>query len=364
MTRLGVIGTAVFLSFTLAGTAAPVYAQRGHQDEKKAKAEKQAKPADRRQQQAQKKQEQRQQKQNQQQQARQQKRAQRQQVQQQKQAQRQQAQQARQQKQNQQQAQARQAQQKQAQQQQAQQQQAQRQQAQRQQAQRQQAQQQQIRNAQHQRQVQVQRQQTSRRLSQDRQQALLGQQQQRLVQYRQHLDRQQQRSAVQSVALLQEQQRRSQYALQTAYVERMRQQRTRFDRDRNRDYASDPYFYTPATVRYRRGGSYYETNQYGVSLLQQAVNYGYDEGFRTGRADRLDRWRSSYADSYAYNDANYGYEGYYVDQDEYNYYFREGFRRGYDDGFAGRYHYGRYANGKYTILGAILGQILDFQSLR
>ena len=166
------------------------------------------------------------------------------------------------------------------------------------------------------------------------------------------------------MALLRQQHRTSQYALQTAYVERMRQQRIRFDRDRDRDYESDPYFYTAATVRYDRGGSYYETNQYGMSVLKQAVNYGYAEGFRTGRADRVDRWRSSYDDSYAYDDANYGYEGYYVDQDEYNFYFREGFRRGYEDGFGGRYRYGRYRNGQYTMLDAMLGQILAFQSLR
>jgi hypothetical protein len=190
----------------------------------------------------------------------------------------------------------------------------------------------------------------------------VGQQRQRLEQYGQHLARQQ--PAAQSVALLRQQHRPSQYTQQTAYVERMRQQRIRFDRDRNRDYSRDPYFSTAATVRYHRGGSYYETNQYGVNVLQQAVDYGYAEGFRTGRADRVDGWRSSYRDSYAYNDADYGYQGYYVDQSEYNFYFREGFRRGYEDGFAGRYRYGHYANGRYTILGTILGQILDFQTLR
>ena len=66
----------------------------------------------------------------------------------------------------------------------------------------------------------------------------------------------------------------------------------------------------------------------------------------------------------AYQDANYGYTGYYVDQDDYNYYFREGFRRGYEDGFTSRYQYGSYSNGSYSMLDAILGQILGFQSLR
>jgi hypothetical protein len=144
----------------------------------------------------------------------------------------------------------------------------------------------------------------------------------------------------------------------------MRQQQVRIDNDRNHDYDRDPYFYTAPSYRYHRGGRYYETNQYGADLLRQAVNYGYAEGFQAGRADRQDRWRSNYRDSYAYQDANYGYTGYYVDQDEYNYYFREGFRRGYQDGFSSHYRYGRYSNGSYSVQVSILGQILGFQSIR
>src|SRR5205814_1624468 len=79
-----------------------------------------------------------------------------------------------------------------------------------------------------------------------------------------------------------------------------------------------------------RGASYYEVNQYGADLLRRAVNYGYREGYRAGVADREDRWNFDYRDSYAYQDANYGYDGYCEDQGAYNYYFREGFRRGYE----------------------------------
>jgi hypothetical protein len=56
----------------------------------------------------------------------------------------------------------------------------------------------------------------------------------------------------------------------------------------------------------------------------------------------------------AYRDASYGYLGLYVDQSEYSYYFREGFRRGYEDGYYGRYQYGRYSNGSYSLLQGIL----------
>ena len=183
-----------------------------------------------------------------------------------------------------------------------------------------------------------------------------------MVQYRQHLE-QQQALAQQNAALLQQQKRMAQYRFQEQYLDRVRQQQIHL-RDDRFDYARDPYFYTPPIYRYNRGGSYHETNEYGAKTLRQAVNYGYEEGFRAGKADRDDRWGSNYKDSYAYRDANYGYSGYYVDRSDYNYYFREGFRRGYEDGYNSRYQYGRFANGIYSILDTILSQILNFQALR
>lgn len=45
-----------------------------------------------------------------------------------------------------------------------------------------------------------------------------------------------------------------------------------------------------------------------------------------------------------------------MDLDDYSYYFREGFRRGYEDGYAGRYQYGRYVNGSYSLLDVVLSQ--------
>ncbi len=206
-------------------------------------------------------------------------------------------------------------------------------------------------------------QQQGQRLSQDRQRQLVAQQQQRLTQYRQHLD-QQQRVLQQQSAQLQQQRRTAQYRFQGEYLARLRQQQTFLQNNGHPDYDRDPYFYSAPIYRYNRGGRYYETNQYGADLLRQAVNYGYQEGFRAGDADRQDHWRSSYQDSFAYQDANYGYTGYYVDRDDYNYYFREGFRRGYEDGYSSQYRYGRYVNGSYSLLGAILSQILGFQPLR
>ena len=94
-------------------------------------------------------------------------------------------------------------------------------------------------------------------------------------------------------------------------------------------------------------------------MLQQAINTGYEEGFYAGRADRQDGWGYDYSNSFGYQDAALGYDSYYVGYEDYNHYFREGFRRGYEDGYYGRNQYGSYSNGKYTILGAIVGTILD-----
>ena len=97
-------------------------------------------------------------------------------------------------------------------------------------------------------------------------------------------------------------------------------------------------------------------------MLREAVNRGYEEGYRAGQADRQDEWNYSYQSSYAYQDATYGYNGYYVGLDDYRYYFREGFERGYEDGYYSRNQYGRYNNGGWNILGTILQGILSISS--
>ncbi len=183
-----------------------------------------------------------------------------------------------------------------------------------------------------------------------------------MTQYRQNIDRQQP-LASQQINQLQTQNRRAQYQYQQQYYDRVRQQNYRFQNGGNHDFHNDPFFYTAANYRYHRGGIYYETNQYGVDLLRQAINFGYSEGYHAGRADREDGWHFNYRDSYAYRDANFGYAGYYVDQDAYNYYFRQGFRRGYQDGFYSRYQYGHYDNGANRILDGVLGGILILSAI-
>lgn len=199
------------------------------------------------------------------------------------------------------------------------------------------------------------------RIPQERQRELIVQQQQRATQYQQHLA-EQQRRAQQYTTQLQQQQRTAQYRYQQQYWDRLRQQQVRLQNERH-DWDNDPYFYTAPSYRYSRNGTYYQINQYGADTLRQAVNYGYQEGFYSGQADRQDRWGFNYQQSFIYQDANYGYNGYYADQDSYNYYFRQGFQRGYDDGYYSRYQYGRNVGGSYNVLDAILQTILGLEAL-
>ena len=114
--------------------------------------------------------------------------------------------------------------------------------------------------------------------------------------------------------------------------------------------------------RYRvyRNGSWYQTDRRGADLLRQAVNAGYQQGFRAGQMDSRNRRASSYNNSSVYRSGNYGYQS-YVDSRQYQYYFQQGFQRGYQDGFNSRYQYGTNNNGSLNILGSILQGILNIQ---
>ena len=109
-----------------------------------------------------------------------------------------------------------------------------------------------------------------------------------------------------------------------------------------------------------------------MKKIEQALQAGYNEGYRAGRADRKDHWRYDYRSAFAYQDANYGYDGRYIDQDEYNHYFREGFQRGYEDGYYDRQKYGRKKddgnviegiNDEWLIAGGVVAAIIGYQLL-
>ena len=124
------------------------------------------------------------------------------------------------------------------------------------------------------------------------------------------------------------------------------------------------YYVRPAYYRYSYGGNWYRTSNYGAEMLRMAVENGYREGLRAGRAARYDGWPGGFRDSFAWRDAAFGYGGRYVSRADYAYYFRQGFERGYDDGYYGRMRYGRYVNNEAILVEAVLGAILNLQLLR
>lgn len=150
------------------------------------------------------------------------------------------------------------------------------------------------------------------------------------------------------------------------YRDRIRQQRE-YERQQQRQYERQQRQYERQQQRavnrqYRiyRNGSYYTVDNRGAELLRQAVNRGYQQGFRAGQMDRSYRRGYNYREQSLYRSGNYGYQR-YVDSSQYRYYFQEGFQRGYEDGYYSRNQYGRNSNGGLNILSSILQGILNLQ---
>ena len=205
------------------------------------------------------------------------------------------------------------------------------------------------------------------RISQQEQQERIRRQEEQLALYRQNIKLRED-LAERDAHILRQQNRIEHLRFQEQYEARLRAQQAQLTQARY-DYNNDPYYYTAPQYRYRRGSQYYQTNQYGMKKLEQALQAGYNEGFHAGRADREDHWRYDYGSAFAYKDANYGYDGRYIAQDEYNHYFREGFQRGYEDGYNGRQQYGRKndsggINDEWLIAGAVVAAIIGYQVLK
>lgn len=136
-------------------------------------------------------------------------------------------------------------------------------------------------------------------------------------------------------------------------------------------YTIDPNTNIAPAGRYRvnRDGRWYNTDNRGADMLRQAINEGYRQGFNAGRSDYSGNRRGSWSNSNVYRTGTYGYQN-GVDRGQYQYYFRQGFQRGYQDGsnsryqdgYSGEYQYGTYNNGTPSILGTILNQLLNIQS--
>jgi len=119
--------------------------------------------------------------------------------------------------------------------------------------------------------------------------------------------------------------------------------------------------YNPSTGQYYRvyrNGQYYTTNYQGYNLLRQAVNSGYQQGYRQGQLDRRYGRGYNYYGNSIYLQGMFGYQS-YVSRDQYQYYFQQGFQRGYEDGYNSTFRYG-YRNGNtFNILSNVLGTILN-----
>lgn len=198
-------------------------------------------------------------------------------------------------------------------------------------------------------------------VAREEQQKRLKQQEKQAAQYRRYLD-QQTRLAQQRQNQVLKQNRKAQERFLKQYYARLAEQQRQMLVAR--DYSRDPYITSPYVYQYAVSGYPRYTNQYGADVLKQAVDYGYQQGYQAGQADRQDGWAANYRNSYAYSDANYGYTGNYVSQSDYNYYFRQGFQKGYDDGYYSRSQYGNSLNGSTSILGTVLSAILKLTNLR
>jgi hypothetical protein len=160
-----------------------------------------------------------------------------------------------------------------------------------------------------------------------------------------------------------DQQRQAEWARRNGQFRTSRQTGTGY-------YSIDPNSnVTAGRYRVNRNGTWYNTDNRGADLLRQAVNEGYRQGFAAGRSDRNGRRRTSWTNSNVYQTGTYGYQS-GVNQGQYQYYFRQGFQRGYQDGtnsqyqdgYNGNYQYGTNNGGTLNILGTILNQVLNLQS--
>jgi hypothetical protein len=124
------------------------------------------------------------------------------------------------------------------------------------------------------------------------------------------------------------------------------------------------YTYNPGTTGYYRiysNGSYYNTDYRGYEMLRSAVNSGYQQGYYEGQRDRSQGKRFDYTDEDSYRYGNYGYNS-YVDSGQYQYYFRQGFSRGYQDGYYSTSRYGYRTGSTAYILGSILDTIVNLSN--
>ena len=120
-----------------------------------------------------------------------------------------------------------------------------------------------------------------------------------------------------------------------------------YRRDRDRDYRRDrdDDRYRRNDDRYRRNGQY---GQYGNNS-QMAFNQGYQDGVYTGSNDgqRGQNYNPQRSHFYRNGHGDNGGYGRYGNSYQYQQAYRQGFLRGYDEGFRRNSRYNRGRNGNY-----------------
>jgi hypothetical protein len=111
--------------------------------------------------------------------------------------------------------------------------------------------------------------------------------------------------------------------------------------------------YRSGMFRIYMNGQYANVDSRGYSVLREAVNRGYQQGYRAGVRDRRYGMYNYQRDS-LYMSGTFGYSS-YVARNQYQYYFQQGFQKGYEDGFYSRRRYGTGT----SILGNVLNTILN-----
>ncbi len=129
-----------------------------------------------------------------------------------------------------------------------------------------------------------------------------------------------------------ETEKQRQYEEQTRLEQQRQEQlRVKYERDRgsnDRDRNS-----WEKNVRYKvfQNGRMFVTDSRGLEMLKQAVIRGYEQGFKSGLADRRNRKKGGYNNSSIYRNGNFGYQN-SVEMKQYQFFFQKGFTEGYEDG--------------------------------
>ena len=130
----------------------------------------------------------------------------------------------------------------------------------------------------------------------------------------------------------------------------------------NNGYNNNTYYnnsrYNVGRYRVYNNGAYYVTDSRGAEYLRQAIRNGYSQGYRQGMTDRRYGRGYNFYGNNIYTNGMFGYNS-YVASNQYQYYFQQGFQRGYEDGFYSRSNYGYRSGNGFTIAAGILNTILN-----